>query len=331
MVLRTVGRALLRSLWLALIGVLLLGHAATAGPLPRTPAEVPQYLAERERREPGIRPGTERVVRWAAGAPRRTPLAFVYLHGFSASRQEVAPLADIVAETFAANLFYTRLTGHGRDSDAMLGGNAAAWQQDAMEALDIGRVIGERVVLLSTSTGGTLSTWLASRTHDDTIAAMVMISPNFAPRERLLYAFDWPVVGALLTRGLRDEYRSWQPYNRQQAMYWTWRYPYAALAGLARLMREVEAIDKATIHTPTLMIYSPGDQVIEPGAVVDTFGAWGADRKRLVAFEDATDPAQHVLAGDVLSPDSTAAMADLVTAFLREVLFQRAAAAAGSD
>jgi len=298
------------------LALLLLCGAAVAAGFPRGPDEVAPYLAARESREPGIRPGTGRTVTWARGRPARTPLALVYLHGYSATRQEVAPLPDRVGAALGANVFYTRLTGHGRDGAAMLGGSAEAWEQDALEALAIGRVIGERVVLISTSTGGTLSTWLASREPDGALAALVMISPNFAPRDRTLYLLDWPLLGPLLLGYLGDDYRTWQPHNALQARYWTWSYPYRALPELVRLMRQVEAIDKSAIRVPALMIYSPADQVIDPAAVEDAFAAWGGAPKQLVAFTAAEDPAQHVLAGDVLSPGSTAELVRLVSAFL---------------
>lgn len=300
----------------AIICLLLLCGTACGAALPRAPDEVEAYLAERERREPGITPGTERAVAWAGGVPARTPLALVYLHGYSATRQEVFPLAERVAASLGANLFLTRLTGHGRDGAAMLSGSVAAWQADAREALRIGHVIGERVVLLSTSTGGTLSTWLASRPHDEALAALVMISPNFAPRDRTMYLLDWPLLGPLLLGWLGEDYRSWQPFNEQQARYWTWSYPYSALPELVRLMKEVERIDKSAIRVPTLMIYSPGDQVIDPAAVAAAFDQWGGERKRLVVFERSTDPSQHVLAGDILSPGSTEEMARLISDYL---------------
>lgn len=300
----------------AILCLLLLCGGACGAALPEAPHEVEAYLVERERREPGITPGTERAVAWAGGVPARTPLALVYLHGYSATRQEVFPLAERLAAQLGANLFHTRLTGHGRDGAAMLEGSVAAWQEDALEALGIGRVIGERVVLLSTSTGGTLSTWLASRTHDEALAALVMISPNFAARERTMYLLDWPLLGPALLGYLGDDYRSWQPYNERQARYWTWSYPYRALPELVRLMKEVERIDKSAIRVPTLMIYSPRDQVIDPAAVAAAFAEWGGERKRLVVFERAGDPSQHVLAGDILSPASTDEMALLISEYL---------------
>jgi esterase/lipase len=305
---------------LLLLCLQLLCEAALPGSFPAVPEEVDAYLIERERREPGVRPGTESIVNWAHRRPGRSTLALVYLHGYSATRQEVSPLADRVAASLGANVFYTRLTGHGRDADAMSSGTVEAWHQDAREALQIGSIIGERIVLMSTSTGGTLSTWLASVVHESSLAALVMISPNFAPRDPMLYVLDWPLVGPALLRCLRDEYRSWQPYNELHARYWTWRYPYSALAELAKLLDEVAAIDKSAIGIPTLMIYSPGDQVIDPDAVERTFAQWGGNRKRLVAFEHSTDPAQHVLAGDILSPASTDELARLISEYLSLVL-----------
>ena len=300
----------------AILCLLLLCTTAYGTTHPGAPGEVEAYLAARERLEPGITPGAERAVRWAGGAPGRTRLALVYLHGYSATRQEVFPLAERVAASLGANLFLTRLTGHGRDGAAMLEGSVAAWQRDAREALDIGRVIGERVVLLSTSTGGTLSTWVASRPHDGSLAALVMMSPNFAPRDRTLYLLDWPLLGPALLGYFGDDHRSWQPHNAQQARYWTWSYPYRALPELVRLVKDVAAIDKSAIRVPTLMIYSPGDRVIDPAAVGDAFAEWGGERKRLVVFERSGDPSQHVLAGDILSPGSTDELARLISDYL---------------
>lgn len=300
----------------AIVCLLLVCFAAHGGTFPGAPAEVEAYLAARERLEPGITPGAERAVRWAGGEPARTPLALVYLHGYSATRQEVFPLAERVAAALGANLFHTRLTGHGRDGAAMLEGFVAAWQQDTLEALAIGSAIGERVVLMSTSTGGTLSTWAASRARDDSLAALVMISPNFAPRDRTLYLLDWPLLGPALLGYLGEDYRSWEPHNARQARYWTWSYPYRALPELVRLVKQVAAIDKSAIGVPTLMIYSPADRVIDPAAVAEAFAEWGGERKRLVVFERSADPSQHVLAGDILSPGSTDELARLIIDYL---------------
>jgi len=118
------------------------------------------YLARREAEVKDIRPGLQKEIVWADPATRaRTPLAIVYVHGFSASKGEVRPLPDRVAAALHANLFYTRLTGHGEDGAAMAKGGVNAWINDYAEAITIGRAIGDRVVVIGTSTGGSLATW----------------------------------------------------------------------------------------------------------------------------------------------------------------------------
>jgi len=72
------------------------------------------WLAAAESRFPDIVPGAEKTIVWAHPDRRRTPLAVVYLHGYTATRQEVAPLCDQLAAALGANLFYTRLAETAR-------------------------------------------------------------------------------------------------------------------------------------------------------------------------------------------------------------------------
>lgn len=86
------------------------------------------YLAKREADVPGIREGLAKEIIWADPAAKaKTPLAIIYIHGFSASKGEVRPLPDKVAAALGANLFYTRLTGHGQDGAAMATASVNAW------------------------------------------------------------------------------------------------------------------------------------------------------------------------------------------------------------
>jgi len=90
------------------------------------PADLDQYLTAAEARFSDITPGTEKTIVWAGEVGRRTPLSIVYLHGFSATRQETVPLPAQVAARLQANLFATRFTGHGRSGAAMLEGSVNA-------------------------------------------------------------------------------------------------------------------------------------------------------------------------------------------------------------
>ena len=61
---------------------------------------------------------------------------------------------------------------------ALLNYNLDSLWKDTEEALLIGKQIGDSIIVMSTSTGGTLSTFLCSR-HPE-IKAQILMSPNIA-------------------------------------------------------------------------------------------------------------------------------------------------------
>ena len=99
------------------------------------PDNLDLYLSESESRFDDITEGTEKKIIWAGSPGERTALSIVSFHGFSATRQELSPLADTVAKSLNANLFYTRLAGHGRGGPGMVDGSVNRWANDANEAI----------------------------------------------------------------------------------------------------------------------------------------------------------------------------------------------------
>lgn len=55
------------------------------------PENLDQYLAQSESRFSNLIPNTEKTIIWTNPEKTKTPIAIVYLHGFSATRQESAP------------------------------------------------------------------------------------------------------------------------------------------------------------------------------------------------------------------------------------------------
>src|SRR5262249_34702335 len=121
------------------------------------------YLRHREALHAGIKPGLAKTILWNDPAARgKTPLSLVYLHGFSASRKDITPVVETLAGTLAANAFLTRLAAHGRITpDEFATVSSQDWLDDAREALAIGRRIGDRMILIGTSTGALLATMAA--------------------------------------------------------------------------------------------------------------------------------------------------------------------------
>ena len=120
---------------------------------PFTRHQIEDHIIMAERQINDIRPGLEKSIIWAGKPHHRTRYAIVYIHGFYASSEELRPVPDRVAAALGANLYFTRLTGHGRGPSAMGEADVGRWMQDLGEALAIGRSIGEKVLIISTSTG----------------------------------------------------------------------------------------------------------------------------------------------------------------------------------
>lgn len=282
------------------------------------PADLDRWLADGEARFTDLRPGAARRILWADPQRRtRTPVALVYVHGFSADRHEVSPLCERIAIALGANLFFTRLEGHGRSDDAMGESTYQGWMQDTLEALAIGRRLGDRVVLIGTSTGGTLATLAALRPEGRDLHALVLISPNYGIPQPTAPLLLWP-WGEQIGRLVEGDYHTWVPQNAEHGRHWNTRYPVRALIPLMQAVRAARRAELEALQTPTLVMYSTGDQVIEPARVEEAFERLGSSTRRLVRVDDTGDHNRHVLAGDILSPGTTDRLAGLIVDFIRE-------------
>ncbi len=265
-------------------------------------AELDAWLAEREAQVPALRPGCEKRVIWAKG-PERTPWSVVYIHGFSASRREVSPYAERLAEGLGANYFGARLTGHGQDGPAMDRATLRDWRADTAEALAIGRALGERVIAVACSTGGTLLTLaLAGGGRAD---GAVMLSPNYGLRlRRLQAALDAPLASVwmpILVRGPQGP-----PAANVDSGIWSSGYGVRAYAPMGQAVRAVRRADLSAIRVPALFAYSDRDQVVDPGLTAVVMRGWGGPARRLELNPGpGDDPMAHVMAGDALSPGQT--------------------------
>ena len=269
-------------------------------------ADLEAYLASAEASEPTLIPELAKEIIWAdPGTKAKTPLAFVYVHGFSASKGEVRPLPDLVAAAFDANLFYTRLDGHRAAPEAMAKASPSAWMNDLAEALAIGRLIGDEVVVIATSTGGGLTTIAASRPElTERVRALVFLSPNFGPK-----AFGSSLLTAPWGRQLSDLFtggeRGFHPPNETVARYWTERYPTSATLTMAAVTEEAVATRVEDIRIPAIFFISDNDRTVRPEVTRSVAERWGGPHE-LVVVTTAEDPGQHVIAGDALSPGGTA-------------------------
>jgi len=150
---------------------------------PKIPDKLDQldtYLSDRESAY-SLKPGAEAKIVWNCDSkvPQQTEYAIVYLHGFRASHPEGNPVHRAIAQSFGYNLFLSRLDEHGLDTDyPLLQLTEEKLLDSARFAFEIGKRIGKKVILMGTSTGGSLGLYLAAQnTFKQDIASLVLYSP----------------------------------------------------------------------------------------------------------------------------------------------------------
>jgi esterase/lipase len=244
----------------------------------------------------------------------------VYLHGFSATRQETAPVSELVAKSLGANLFETRLHGHGLPGDSLGSVTAQDWLTDAVEALEIGRRLGDSVLVIGTSTGGTLGVWLASleSAQREGLNALVLISPNFGPKDRAAAVLTLPWAKVLLPRFIPQ--REWTARNDEQRRFWTMKYPSTALFPMQALVEHTRSRSLKGYNVPTLVFFHENDQVVDAARThdwIDTLAMETLSSVEQVSIIPTDGEDGHVLAGRIVAPSQTNTVRDKIVEFVR--------------
>ncbi len=284
------------------------------------PSGLDAYLATREAVFDDIVPGTEKSIVWAGKPGETTDLAIVYIHGFSASAMEIRPVPDEIAKTLEANLYFTRLRGHGRGSQAMRTVSVKGWMHDVGEALAIGRALGRKIIVMATSTGGTLAA-AAALDHEamQDVAGIIFISPNFGlqnPAARLLtlpFARHWVPL-------LAGEMRESTPRNRLHEKFWTTRYPTIALLPMAAIVAAVDKADFSSVNKPALFYFSQDDKVVRAEKTEAFAKRWGGS-VRIVnpVLTGDDDRLAHLIAGNIVSPDQNSFAVQKILTWIKQL------------
>jgi esterase/lipase len=279
--------------------------------------DIDAYLAMREGQFDDIIDGVEKQVIWADEANVKTPLSIIYLHGFTASSKEIRPVPDRVATALGANLYFTRFTGHGRQPTALANATVGHWMDDVGEAIEIGKQIGETVIIMATSTGGTLAAAAAlDKAAMENIGGIIFVSPNFAINSRAANLLTWPFARQWVPLVIGKEQQG-NPRNDLHARYWMMTYPTTALMPMAAIVAAVDRESYDDVEVPALFYYSRQDQVVAPEKTAAFARSWGGESNSIIASLTADDDRfSHIIAGDIVSPNQTESAVEQMIAWI---------------
>lgn len=265
-----------------------------------------QYLADKERKMP-VKPGNESIVVWANDSiHEQTDWCLLYLHGFSASRMEGFPTDVNFASHFGMNAYLPRLASHGLDvPEPLVDMTPDSLYNSAKEALRIAHLLGKKVVIMSTSTGGTLSLKLAAD-FPELVDALVLFSPNVAINNPGAFLLSKPWGLQIARQLFHHKYRY---VNRDQddiqCKYWNCFYRLEAIVYLQQLVDETMTEDVyERVTTPVFLGYYYKDEkhqdpVVRVDAALEMFDelATPAELKQKQAF----DAGAHVIGCGIYS------------------------------
>lgn len=283
-------------------------YAAQLPSLPSDPTALNHFVQENESHHK-IKPDNEaRIVWFNDSTKEKTEYAIVYLHGFSASQKEGDPVHRNIARKFGANLYLSRLAEHGIDtSEQLINLTADEYWASAEEALAIGKQIGRKVILMSTSTGGTLAIKLAA-TYPDDIAALILLSPNIAINDPFAWIANNPwglQLARLVKHGKYNVSEDNQPLYKQ---YWNKPYRLEAVVALQELIESTMYKEVfQLVKQPVLLLYYYKDEihqdsVVKVSAMLSMYDQLGTtdSLKRKKAMPNTGN---HVIASPIKSHD----------------------------
>lgn len=267
----------------------------------------PNYVSEAVARAAdklNIRKGNESQLYWADSAGKKTKYVLLYLHGFSASPEEGQPVCGSFAKRYGMNMYAPLLADHGlEEEEPMLHFTAERYIESAKQALRLARLMGDSVIVMSTSTGGTAALFLASGKNK--IHSLICYSPNvkiFDPKSSLL-AGPWGIDIARMVKG--SDCHQWEaPAGAEQ--YWHLKYRLESLVELQRLVEGTMITQTfERIKAPVFLGYyykneQEQDDVVSVAAALQMYDELGSANKRKVALPDVE---VHALANGYFSKD----------------------------
>lgn len=288
------------------------------GPSPKTPVyrtklpKIPElqqldnYVKAKESKL-RLKPGNDARIIWADQDKKQTEYAVVYLHGFGGSHEEGNPAHADFAKKYHCNLYLSRLAEHGmRSREPMLNFTAEKLWDSALEAYAIGRKLGKKVIIMSTSTGGTLSLKLASEFPE--INSLILYSPNIEINNKNSWLLNNPWGLQLARKVQGSDYVTSDVKIPQYAKFWYPRYRLEAAVQLEELTETTmvkETFEKIT--QPVLLLYyykdeQHQDNVVRVDAMLKMYAELGtpANLKRKAAIPNAGN---HVIGSAMRSGD----------------------------
>jgi pimeloyl-ACP methyl ester carboxylesterase len=272
----------------------------------RTVDDLIKFVEEEPFRYPKLRQEAATEIIWADSVGKKTPYALVYIHGFTASKGEGDPVHRRIAQEFGMNAFLARLPQHGLDDqDAFMALTPDAMIASAAQAIKAASLLGEKVIVMATSTGATLALIQAAQGAD--IEALVLYSPLIDFFDNRMDVFSLPRGRILAEQIIGGKYMQKAESEKPLAnKVWYTTYHINGLEALAALVEHsMKPALFSKVKQPVFLGYyykdeQNQDQTVSVSAMLEMFDALGTTKQNRLkkAYPEA---GAHVISSTLTS------------------------------
>lgn len=200
--------------------------------------ELDNYIADKENKVINLREDNEARILWADATKQKTEWSMVFLHGFSASPMCGDPVILDIAKKYKLNTYLARIAGHGiGDIESFKDLTPQQMIDSAKEALAIGKKLGEKVLVVGSSTGCTLATYLIAE-NPEYADAIMFYSPNIDLNDSKSQIAVMPWGLQIMRLIFGSNYREIKFRNEEANQYWTTKYRLEGLQVMRSLLNE---------------------------------------------------------------------------------------------
>jgi pimeloyl-ACP methyl ester carboxylesterase len=232
----------------------------------------------------------------------RTARAIVLLHGLTNCPEQFRALGERLYER-GANVYIPRLPEHGladRMTSALARLDAQAMCRATDQAADIGRGLGDSVIVVGLCIGGTMAAW-AAQERADVIRAVAI-----APLQGLARApgpLTPPAMNLMLA--LPNQFIWWDGKVKTNLPGPKHVYPRFSTRSVAQTLLLATAVEADARRAPPaagsiVMVTVGSDLAVDNGAVARLVSLWRAHGTRVASYEF---PARLRLNHDIIDPE----------------------------
>jgi esterase/lipase len=245
----------------------------------------------------------EKKIIWSNKEKNKTEIAIAFLPGFSTTNFQQKEFFEKLSKELDANIFLSRLSGHGREYPGSKQMSAENYLKDTSEAIEIAKRIGKKVILIGYSLGGALTT---AASFDEKLSkdlhGVVLFAPAYVGTIRNISL--WLYAMSFLDKINHD----CNDYINDQKKYDCTKYStkvFETSDGVqgGHIMSAVAEKDFSANKVPALSFFDYDDDVLNSHETEKRLNKWGNKKSKIVIIESGEkDITQHFIVG-FLNPE----------------------------